>query len=322
MSGDSSLCVADPYSYRVVAPWEEATADIHSAEEAAPTPSFQSRMTERRVDHLHPHPAYVRHHLGISASKLSALLEVGKFAFREPLVITSAGTIIDGRARWELARRKGRAVLPCIEYVLSEEEALQWLIQGHGRSDHLNAFCRILLALELEPWLTEQIRSHQKAGGENKGSSKLTEADRLDVRSRIAAVAGASTGNVTKVKQLISAGDPEILEALRHGEIAIHRAWLCRAMPLQEQRRLLLSYRGEKGVGKTIRGLLRKHVSKPPANPVAAVEMAGLVRRFSQLDARELSALAAAVLKFPGKAIFITEELLDSLPAQEELALP
>jgi len=25
-------------------------------------------MTERRVDHLHPHPAYVRHHLGISAS--------------------------------------------------------------------------------------------------------------------------------------------------------------------------------------------------------------------------------------------------------------
>jgi len=32
--------------------------------------------------------------------------------------------------------------------------------------------------------------------------------------------------------------------------------------------------------------------------------------------------VAAAVLKFPGKAIFITEELLKSLPAQEELALP
>ena len=204
MSGDSSLCVADPSSYPFVALWEEGTTTIHSVEETAPALSFQSRMTERRVGDLHPHPAYVRHHLGVSASKLSALVEVGDLAFREPLAITDAGTIIDGHSRWELARLQGRAALPCIEYILSEEEALHWLIQRHGRSGHLNAFCRILLALELEPWLTEQARSHQKAGGENKGSSKLTEADRLDVRSRIAAVAGASTGNVTKVKQLPS----------------------------------------------------------------------------------------------------------------------
>jgi hypothetical protein len=322
MSGHSSLCVTDPYSYPVVAPWEEPTAAIHSVEEGAPTPSFQSRMIERLVDELHPHPAYARHHLGVSASKLSALTEVGDLAFREPLVITNAGTIIDGHARWELARRRGRPVLPCTEYVLSEEEALQWLIQRHGQSDHLSAFCRILLALELEPWLTEQARSHQKAGGENKGSSKLTEADRLDVRSRIAGVIGASTGNVTKVKQLLAAADPEVLQALRSGEIVIHRAWLWRALPLAEQRRTLISYRGEKGVGKTIRSLLAKHVSKAPAYAVATVEMPNLVRRLSQLDACELSSLAAAVLKFPGKAIFITEDLLKSLPVQEELALP
>jgi hypothetical protein len=279
-------------------------------------------MIDRRVDDLHPHPAYARHNLGVSASKLSALAQVGDLAFREPLVISRTGTIIDGHARWELARRQGHSMLPCIEYRLSEEEALQWLVQRHGRSDHLNAFCRILLALELEPWLTEQARSHQQAGGQNKGSSKLTEADRLDVRSRIARVAGASTGNVTKVKQLIAAADPEILQALRGGEIVIHRAWLWRALPLAEQRRALMSYRGEKGVAKTIRIILSKHVSKTPAHPVATVEMPNLVRRFSQLDPRELSSLAAAVLNFPGKAIFITEELLKSLPAQEDLALP
>lgn len=321
MSGDSSLCVASPSSDLVGEPWREAQAVVHSVE-AVPALHFQPRMTERRVEDLHPHPAYVRHHLGVPASKLSALVGVGDLAFREPLVVTDAGTIIDGHARWELARRQGRAMLPCTEYVLSAEEALHWLIQRHGRSGHLNAFCRILLALELEPWLTEQARSHQQAGGQNKGSSKLTEADRLDVRSRIAAVAGASAGNVTKVKQITSAGDQEILEALRNGEIAIHRAWLWRAMPAEERRQRLMSYRGEKGVGKTIRSLLSKHLSKPQANPAATVEMAGLVRRFSQLDARELSSLAAAVLKFPGKAIFITEELLKSLPAQEELALP
>lgn len=321
MSGDYSLCVADPSSYPVIVPWEETKAVVHSVEPVSAL-HFRPRMTERRVDDLHPHPAYVRHHLGVSASKLSTLVEVGDRAFREPLVVSTAGTIIDGHARWELARRQGRSILTCIEYFLDEKEALQWLIQRHVRSAHLNAFCRILLALELEPWLIEQARSHQRAGGQNKGSSKLTEADRLDVRSRIAAVAGASTGNVTKVRQLTSAGDQEILEALRNGEIAIHRAWLWRAMPAEERRQRLMSYRGEKGVGKTIRSLLSKHVSKPLANPAATVEMAGLVRRISQLDARELRALAATVLKFPGKAIFITEELLNSLPAQEELALP
>jgi hypothetical protein len=322
MSGYTSLRDLDTFSPPVVAPGKESTAPLHSVEEAAPAPSVQSRMTERRVDDLQPHPAYVRHHIGVSASKLSALLEVGDLAFREPLVITNASTIIDGHARWEIARLQGHSILPCIEYVLSEEEALQWLILRHGRSDHLNAFCRILLALELEPWLTEQARSHQQAGGQNKGSSKLTEADRLDVRSRIAGVAGASTGNVTKVKQLLAAADPEVLQALRSGEIVIHRAWLWRALPLAEQRRTLMSYRGEKGVGKTIRSLLSEHVSKPPADPIATVEMPNLVRRLSQLDACELSSLAAAVLKFPGKAIFITEDLLKSLPAQEELALP
>ena len=98
---------------------------------------------------------------------------VGDLAFREPLVVTDAGTTIDGHARWEVARRQGRAMLPCIEYVLSAEEALHWLIRRHGRSDHLNAFCRIPLALELGPWLTEQARSHQQAEGQNKGFVKI-----------------------------------------------------------------------------------------------------------------------------------------------------
>jgi len=36
---------------------------------------------------------------------------------------------------------------------------------------------RILLALELEPWFKEKARSNLRAGGQNKGSSKLTEAE-------------------------------------------------------------------------------------------------------------------------------------------------
>ena len=48
---------------------------------------------------------------------------------------------------------------------------------------------------------TETARQNQRVGGQNKGSSTLPEADRLDVRFAIASTAGVSVGNVSKVKQ-------------------------------------------------------------------------------------------------------------------------
>jgi hypothetical protein len=55
---------------------------------------------------------------------LSALAERGDLAFHDPLVITRNRTIIDGYCRWELARRERRTAVTCIEYDLTEEEAL------------------------------------------------------------------------------------------------------------------------------------------------------------------------------------------------------
>ena len=69
--------------------------------------------------------------------------------------------------------------------------------------------------MELEPWLKEKAQSNQRAGGQTKGSSKLTEAERIDVRSQIATAAGVSVGNVTKVKQLTTTAHSDIIKALR-----------------------------------------------------------------------------------------------------------
>lgn len=79
------------------------------------------------------------------------------------------GIIIDGYARWELARRQGRQTIPCLEYDLTDEEALRWLIQSHRPSRGLNSYSRVLLALDLEPRLQERARANQQAGGQNKG---------------------------------------------------------------------------------------------------------------------------------------------------------
>ena len=231
------------------------------------------------LDELHPHPSYARHQLGVPACKLSALAERGDLAFQEPLVITQDGTIIDGHARWELARLQGRQTLRCIEYQLTEAEALHWLLQRHRRLNGLNAFVRILLALELESWFKEKARSNLRAGGQNKGSSTLPEADRLDVRSAIASAAGVSVGNVSKVKQLTVTASSEVLQTLRTGEISIHRAWLWSKKTPQEQRDAVRLYVSERGIKKTIRTLLSKRWTKPSRGVLTVTD---LVRCLSQ----------------------------------------
>ncbi|MGA9354367.1 MAG: ParB/RepB/Spo0J family partition protein, partial [Terriglobales bacterium] len=114
-------------------------------------------------------------------------------AFQFPILVTRTGVIIDGYARWELAQRQDRETIVCLEYDLSDKEALQWFIQTHIPSEGLNGFCRSLLALDLEPTLQEAARANQRTGGQIKGSSNLTEAQMIDVRSEIAAIAKVST---------------------------------------------------------------------------------------------------------------------------------
>jgi len=208
--------------------------------------------------------------------------------------------------------------LPCIEYELTEAEALHWLIQMHLRSNGLNAFSRILLALELEPWFKEKARSNQRAGGQNKGSSKLTEAERLDVRSKIAAAAGVSVGNVSKVRQLTMNAPPELLQALLSREISIHRAWRWSKAPPEKQREELRLYQSERGIKKTIRALVSRHrsTSSPPVP-----DLANLVRCLSALEASKLGPVSVAVIKAPGRTVFLTEELFRDLGSQEELTL-
>ena len=185
----------------------------------------RGRLVTCHPDELRPHPSYVRHNLTVHACQLSALAELGDLAFREPLVITQDHMIIDGFARWTLAHLQGRPTLVCIEYEMSETEALQNLLQRHRRSSGLNDFIRICLGLELEPFLKEKGRARQQAGGQNKGSSILTEAQRLDVRKEIARIAGVSVGNVTKVNQLMTTAHSDIIQSVA-GERTFHPSGL------------------------------------------------------------------------------------------------
>lgn len=148
---------------------------------------------------------------------------------------------------------------------MSEEEALLHLIEKNRGSKGINDFIRILLALELEPWFRTRAKSNQRRGGREKGSSQLTEADRLDVRREISRAAGVSVGNVSKVKRILVDGVPELQDALRLGEIHISRAEAWARNSPTGQRRRLADHRHRRGIHRTINTLLKKHEARQPS---------------------------------------------------------
>jgi hypothetical protein len=278
----------------------------------------------RRLDELRPHPSYSKHALAVSAAQLSVLAALDAQAFEEPIATTRDGLIIDGYARVGRARTLGRTTILCIEYELAEEEALRWLLRMHRPSIGYNDYIRILLALELEPFLRKKARLNQQAGGRRKLPSKLTKAETIDVRKQMAAAADVSVGNVTKVRQLREKAPKEILHALRSGEVSIHRAWLWSHEAADKQLENLRLRRIERGIRRKSKVLVAEH--RAEILPVSGdscsltiLDVVELVDRVSAMSNDRLSGfgpLDIGLLNVPGNGIYMTLELYQALKPQ------
>jgi hypothetical protein len=229
------------------------------------SPTQPGAVIEHRVDALLAHPSFAKHTSGYSTQEISALSDRAESAYLNPLTITQDGYVVEGYAIWQLAKIQHRATVLCIIRNMSEEEALLHLIEKNRGSKGINDFVRILLALELEPWFRTRAKSNQRRGGREKGSSQLTEADRLDVRREISRAAGVSVGNVSKVKRLLVDAVPELQNALRLGEIRISRAEVWARNSPTCQRRRLADHRHRRGIHITINTLLKKHEARQPS---------------------------------------------------------
>lgn len=230
-----------------------ACFDIHVGE--------ADRLEFRPVGDLQPHPGLLRVGIVPAARSLSALADGGDAAFAHPLTVTHDGFIIDGYARWELAKAQGRAQVQCVVRTISEGQALIQLLQWQHRSARLNDFDRIRLALGLEEELKAQARFRQQTAGRTKASSEMTKPQPLDVRAEIARVAGVSAGNVTHTKVLLAKAAPEVISALAEGKIRIGRArkWLKNSK--DGGRRELRKYQMTRTVRAVSKALLSRHPS-------------------------------------------------------------
>jgi len=314
--------------------WEEIA---RSADSYAPPSSeieevgleHPPKLVNCALDELRPHPSYVRHGLSPSTAQLSALSALGEHSFREPIVITSNRLIVDGYARFELAQRQRRETVLCLEYELSEEDALHWLIQRHRPSQGQSAFNRALLALDLEPSLQETARMNQQWGGQNKGLSSLTKAQCVNVRSKIAVAAGISSGNVRKVKYIVSQARTPLKEAVRTDEISINLAEKWSHEPDAKQHENLRLLRIERGIRRKARHLVAAEVARiAPSNRDEQViklsDLVTLVSRFATTISegkKELDSVEVKLVDGPGRVIYITGELFRTLAPQQEVVI-
>ena len=268
----------------------------------------EGRLVHRAPEQLRPHPVY----LDVCGPVTAVQIPHGSAEpapVIAPLLTTRDGLILDGHTRWQLAARESQLSVACIEYDLTDEQALLFMLDQCRRVDRLNAFCRIVMALQLEPHWRARARECQRQGGRGKLSSTLTKADAIDVRAKIARAAGVGAGNVTKVKQLLETATPAVRDALRRGEISIHQAWKWRQLEPARQNAQLDQYRSRKDINHTIRHLLQKH--RDAQDKAFTIEQ--LTARLAGPVQGRLAHATLHVVDLPGPALIVTRDLYEHL---------
>lgn len=293
----------------------------------SPTITYtRNQLVPWPVGDLRPHPSYARLGINVPASRLNALLEMGDDAFLFPMIVTSSGIVIDGYARLEVARLQGRTTVECIECNISEEEALRRILLCHRPSPGLPPFTRIAMARNFAKSLREKALQHQQAGGKSKGSAKLTEAQKVEVRKEIAAAAGVSVGTLSHALEVLKTGDPEILRALCNGEIKIDRAWKWSKESRICQCENLKLYRRHRGMERVAEKLVARQVKKLKSKRRSEsrwknATLSETISRLGSLAPEALGAVDLIFIKASVSILALSEDIAQRLGFREE-ALP
>ena len=234
----------------------------------------------------------------------------------EPILITTNGTILAGFGRWRLAVFEHRHEIPCIEYQLSEDESLQFMLSHHQTRRGWNAFFRIRLALTLEPYFQQRALENMRAGGMYKGLANLPEAQHIDVRQEIASAAGVGARNVSNVKTILNSAHPRLITALLNGTLTINGAMPFCKLPKAEQLEHFIRRIEDREINKVV----RRSIARPKQEKTTA-DVATVLDALQQQEARNPGSVLLQIGQFQRTVILIGQDLLRGPYSQKELEL-
>jgi hypothetical protein len=155
-----------------------------------------------------------------------------------------------------------------------------------------------------------------RAGGRLKGSAKLPNPERIDVRVQIAKIAGVGVRNVSNVKAILGAAHSCLLTALVNGTLTINKALAFCKLPRPQQPEAFAKLLEDRAADKVIRATLSKGKRQEPNLDVASVLSA-----FQACESRSPGSLVVRRGRSGRTTISVSNELLDKITPQTELQL-
>jgi hypothetical protein len=232
----------------------------------------------------------------------------------EPILITKNGTILAGFGRWRSALFDERLELNCIEYQLSEDEALQFIISHHQPQQGWNDFVRIRLALTLQSSFRKRALDNMRAGGKFKGLANLPDVQRVDVRQQIADIAAVCSRNVGDVETILETAHPRLIEALQNGTLRINRAMQFCKLPRAEQLEPFIRYSEERATNKVIRRAIPQ-----PKEQKTCLDVVSVLDAVQRQEARQPGSVAVRICRHKRTVVLVGQDLIAVLPSQKEL---
>jgi hypothetical protein len=265
---------------------------------------------------LRPHPALEEFGWTGVIDEFNDAVRLKEQSVPAPILITTNGTILAGIGRWRSAVFDGRHEINCIEYPLSEDEALQFIIRHHQSQRGWNAFILIRLALKLELSFQKRALGNMSAGGKYKGSANLPEAQHIDVRHEIAREAGVCDRYVSYVRKILQNPHPRLIGALQEGTLSINRAIQFCKLPRAEQLEQVIRHSEERATNKVIRrSIVRSKEEKISPDVVSVLDA------LQHQEVQRPGSVAIRVGRHKRTVVLIGQDLFAGPHSQKELQL-
>lgn len=275
--------------------------------------TLQGRLIIRSTEDMDLHPA-----LG-GLAYIDLALEMNEAARVKDhptrlILTTHEGTVFSGFESWRSALLRGEREIQCVEFVLGKEDALQFILVHHKPQRGWNAFVRTRLALSLEPHFQRGANENMRDGGRYKGMANLPNLQHVDVRRRIAEIAGVGARNVSNVKIILNSAHPRLLTALDNGAVTINKAMALCKLPLANQFEAFTQMIEERVVDKVIR-LTLAGKNQQERSPDAA----SILAAFQLCESRHPGSVVVTRGRSGRTAISVSNELLNKIDQQREL---
>jgi len=275
---------------------------------------LEGRPVVRSPEQLWLHHAVKEFGCMAETDEFNNAARLTKLLITEPILITTNGMILAGFGRWRLAVLERTQEVHCIEYSVSEDESLQFILAHHQTHNGWNAFVRIHLALTLEPNLQQRALHNLRAGGKYKGWANLPDVQRIDVRQEVAAAAAVGARNVTNVKKLLKLAHPRLIEALRNGTLTINRAMQFCKLPRADQLDQFISYSEDRATNKVI----RRSIARPKKETISP-EVGTVLDALQHQEARQPGSVAVRVGRHKRTVVLIGQDLFAGRHSQKDL---